>query len=159
MWESRSYEFGSGQDENARDGAVGRIVIVGFGILFMLHGGFNSYLEERITANMKIALLMVDRGDGFHDCWANIGHRFTWKIRSSPGSPRGATGFGRIRAACRRVEATGARLGNPVQPPTVFELEEALGERVQTVNSWERTGETGFIESNSWPAMLPWRNK
>src|SRR6266496_5451043 len=44
----------------------------------------------------------------------------------------GATDCGHIRAACRRVEAMSASLGNPVQPPTVFELEEALGKRVQT---------------------------
>src|SRR5207244_9703661 len=44
----------------------------------------------------------------------------------------GATDSGHIRAACRRVEAMGTSVGNPVQPPMVFELEEALGERVQT---------------------------
>lgn len=44
----------------------------------------------------------------------------------------GATDRGHIWADCRRVEAMGASLGNPVQPPTVFELEEALGERVRT---------------------------
>ena len=42
------------------------------------------------------------------------------------------TGSSHIRAACRRVEAMGSSVGDPVQPPTVFELEEALGERVQT---------------------------
>ena len=42
------------------------------------------------------------------------------------------TGSSHIRAACRRVEAMGSSVGNPVQPPTVFELEEALAERVQT---------------------------
>ncbi len=44
----------------------------------------------------------------------------------------GATDSGHIRAACRRVEAMGTSVGNPVQPPTVFELEEALGERMET---------------------------
>jgi hypothetical protein len=43
----------------------------------------------------------------------------------------GSTGSNHIRGACRRVEAMSTSVGNSVEPPTVFELEEALGERVQ----------------------------
>ncbi len=75
---------------------------------------------------------MINRGDGFHDCWANIGTLIHMKDSIQSATAPGATDCGHIRAACRRVEAMGASLGNPVQPPTVFELEEALDERVQT---------------------------
>src|ERR1700757_5459947 len=71
-------------------------------------------------------------GDGFHDCWANIGTLIHMKDSFQSATARGATDCGHIRAACRRVEVMGISLGNPVQPPTVFDLEEALGERVQT---------------------------
>jgi hypothetical protein len=75
---------------------------------------------------------MVNRGDSFHDCWANIGTPIHMKDSIQSGIAPGATDRGHIWADCRRVEAMGASLGNPVQPPTVFELEEALGERVRT---------------------------
>ena len=75
---------------------------------------------------------MVGRGDSFHDCWAKIGTPIHMKDSIQSAIAPGATDCGHIRAACRRVEAMGASLGNPVQPPTVFELAEALGERVQT---------------------------
>jgi len=75
---------------------------------------------------------MANRRDSFHDCGANTGTPIHMKDSIQSGVAPGATGSGHIRAACRRVEAMGASVGNPVQPPTVFELEEALGERVQT---------------------------
>src|SRR5437870_7540377 len=75
---------------------------------------------------------MIDRGDSFHDCWANIGTLIHMKDSIQSAIAPGATDCGHIRTAFRRVEAMAASLGKPVQPPTVFELEEALGERVQT---------------------------
>src|SRR5438093_5526762 len=75
---------------------------------------------------------MINRRDSFHDCGANIDTPIHMKDSIQSGIAPGATGSGHIRAACRRVGAMGASLGNPVQPPTVFELEEALGEQVQT---------------------------
>ena len=73
---------------------------------------------------------MANRRDSFHDCGANTGTPIHMKDSIQSGVAPGATGSGHIRAACRRLEAMGA--SNPVQPPTVFELEEALGQRVQT---------------------------
>jgi hypothetical protein len=73
---------------------------------------------------------MINRGDSFHDCWANIGTLIHMKDSIQSAIAPGATDCGRIRAAFRRVEATGASVGNPVQPPTVFQLEAALGEGV-----------------------------
>ena len=75
---------------------------------------------------------MVNRGDSFHDCWANIGTPIHMKDSIQSAIAPCATDCGHIRIACRRLEAMGASRGNSVQPPTVFELEEALGERVQT---------------------------
>jgi hypothetical protein len=75
---------------------------------------------------------MINRGDSFHDCWANIGTLIQMKDSIQSAIAPGATDCGHIRAACRRVEAMASSVGNPVQPPTVLELEEALGERVQT---------------------------
>ena len=75
---------------------------------------------------------MINRGDSFHDCWANIGTLIHMKDSIQSAIAPGATDCGHIRTAFRRVEAMAASLGKPVQPPTVFELEEALGERVQT---------------------------
>jgi len=65
-----------------------------------------------------------------------------------------ATGSCHIRAASRRVEAMGASVGNPVQPPTVFELEEALAERVQTRELLGRNWRNRVYRVNSRPAML-----
>ena len=81
-------------------------------MFFILHVGGICIAGRGLVQYENCFVEMINRGDSLHDCWANIG--------------------GHIRAAFRRVEAMGASLGNPVQPPTVFELEAASGERVQT---------------------------
>jgi hypothetical protein len=70
---------------------------------------------------------MINRGDSFHDCWANIGTLIRMKDSIQSAIAPSATGSSHIRAASRRVEAMGASVGNPVQPPTVFELEGGAG--------------------------------
>jgi hypothetical protein len=102
---------------------------------------------------------MINRGDSFHDCWANIGTLIHMKDSIQSAIAPSATGSSHIRAASRRVEAMGASVGNPVQPPTVFELEEALAERVQTRELLGRNWRNRVYRVNSRPAMLRWRNR
>jgi phosphotransferase family enzyme len=74
----------------------------------------------------------INRRDSFHDCWANVGTLIQMKDSIQSVIAPGATGSSHILAARRRVAAMGASAVNPMQPPTVFELEEALGEQVRT---------------------------
>src|SRR2546422_11635543 len=79
---------------------------------------------------------MVKCGDSVYDSWANIGpliqikDSIKWAI-----APR-AFDCGYIEAAHHRVEEMRTSPADPLEPPTVLELEQALGGKVEKCELW-----------------------
>src|SRR5438132_11479479 len=79
---------------------------------------------------------MVNRGDSFHDCWANIGTLIHMKDSIQSAIAARAFDCGYIQAAHQRVEEMRTSPADPLEPPTVFELEQALGGKVEKCELW-----------------------
>src|SRR5258708_1074645 len=79
---------------------------------------------------------MVIRGDSFHDCWSNIGTLIQMKDSIQSAIAARASDCGYIEDPHHRVEEIPITSPNPLEPPTVLELEEALGGKVEKCELW-----------------------
>src|SRR2546428_11774891 len=79
---------------------------------------------------------MVNRGDSFHDCWANIGTLIHMKDSIQSAIAARAFDCGYIQAAHQRVEEMRSSPADALEPPTVLELEQALGGKVEKCELW-----------------------
>ena len=79
---------------------------------------------------------MVNRGDSFHDCWANIGTLIQMKDSIQSAIAPRAFNCGYIEAAHRRVEEMRTSPAHALEPPTLLELEQALGGKVKKCELW-----------------------
>jgi len=84
---------------------------------------------------------MVNRGDSFHDCWANIGTLIQMKDSIQSAIAPRAFNCGYIEAAHRRVEEMRTSPAHALEPPTLLELEQALGGKVKKCELSSRAGE------------------
>src|SRR5437899_5790898 len=79
---------------------------------------------------------MVNRGDSFHDCWANIGTLIKMKDLIQSAIAARAFDCGYIEAAHGRVEEMRTSPADALEPPTMLELGQALGEKVEKCELW-----------------------
>ena len=79
---------------------------------------------------------MVNRGDSFHDCWANIGTLIQMKDSIQTAIASRTFDCSYIEAAHRRVEEMRTSPAHPLELPTVVELEQALGGKVEKCELW-----------------------
>src|SRR5437899_3449236 len=79
---------------------------------------------------------MVNRGDSFHDCWANIATLIQMKDSIQPAIATRAFDCRHVEAAHQRVEEMRASPAHTLEPPTVLELEQALGGKVEKCELW-----------------------
>src|SRR5437667_3437263 len=79
---------------------------------------------------------MVNRGDSFYDCWANIGTLIQMKDSIQSAIAPRAFDCGYIEAAHQRVEDMRTSPAHALEPPTLLELEQALGGKVEKCELW-----------------------